>query len=197
MKITSNRSVKKLFLSQQAYVEKVVKRFNMNNAKPVTVLFAAHFKLSVDMSPKIDEEMEHIYSVPYLSHHRDMEMGSSYYGNHLALMVKTVVFSEKTLFWLLLLIGSLNNCVTANPEAHKANMPGYNRVMYRATNPSNPTPVRAVEVDSAQGLAATTTAIVFPWSHSEQHHEQDDDQQKNDSIASPFPGILLVNSRRM
>ncbi|KAF2293081.1 hypothetical protein GH714_036342 [Hevea brasiliensis] len=67
MEITRDRSVWKLFLSQQAYVEKVLKRFNMNNAKPVTVLFAAHFKLSVDMSPKIDEEMEHMSSVPYSS----------------------------------------------------------------------------------------------------------------------------------
>ncbi|KAF2301408.1 hypothetical protein GH714_023842 [Hevea brasiliensis] len=67
MKITRDRSVGKLFLSQQAYVEKVLKRFNMNNAKPVTVLFVPHFKLSKDMLPKTDEEMEHISSVPYSS----------------------------------------------------------------------------------------------------------------------------------
>ncbi|KAF2283624.1 hypothetical protein GH714_012502 [Hevea brasiliensis] len=36
----------------------------MNNAKPVTVPFAAHFKLFANMSPKIDEEMEHMSSVP-------------------------------------------------------------------------------------------------------------------------------------
>ncbi|KAF2299939.1 hypothetical protein GH714_006337 [Hevea brasiliensis] len=39
----------------------------MNNAKPATVLFAAHFKLSADMSPKTDEEMKHMSSVPYSS----------------------------------------------------------------------------------------------------------------------------------
>ncbi len=39
----------------------------MNNAKPMTVPFATHFKLSADMSPKTDEEMEHMSSVPYLS----------------------------------------------------------------------------------------------------------------------------------
>ncbi|KAF2303916.1 hypothetical protein GH714_024506 [Hevea brasiliensis] len=54
MEITRDKSVGKLFLSQQAYVEKVLKRFNMNNAKPVTVPFAAHFKLSKDMSQKTD-----------------------------------------------------------------------------------------------------------------------------------------------
>ncbi len=67
MEITKDRSVGKLFLSQQAYIDKVLKRFNMNNAKPVTVPFAAHFKLSADMSPKTDEEMERMSSVPYSS----------------------------------------------------------------------------------------------------------------------------------
>ncbi|KAF2317627.1 hypothetical protein GH714_025846 [Hevea brasiliensis] len=67
IEITRNRSVGKFFLSQQAYVEKVLNRFNMNNAKPVTVPFTAHFKLSTNISPKIDEEMEHMSSVPYSS----------------------------------------------------------------------------------------------------------------------------------
>ncbi|KAF2321186.1 hypothetical protein GH714_035187 [Hevea brasiliensis] len=39
----------------------------MNNVKPVTVLFATNFKLFADMSPKTDEEMEHMSSVPYSS----------------------------------------------------------------------------------------------------------------------------------
>ncbi|KAF2291104.1 hypothetical protein GH714_020002 [Hevea brasiliensis] len=39
----------------------------MNNAKLVTIPFAAHFKLSADMSRKIDEEMEHMSNVPYSS----------------------------------------------------------------------------------------------------------------------------------
>ncbi|KAF2321947.1 hypothetical protein GH714_004756 [Hevea brasiliensis] len=74
-------SVGKLFLSQQAYVEKVLKHFNMNNAKLVTVPFAAHFKLSADMSPKTDEEMEHMSSVPY----------SSAFGSIIAKMSDSVV----------------------------------------------------------------------------------------------------------
>ena len=56
-----------LFLSQQTYVEKVLQRFNMNNSKPITVPLATHFKLSADMSPKTNMEMEHISSVPYSS----------------------------------------------------------------------------------------------------------------------------------
>ncbi|KAF2291596.1 hypothetical protein GH714_025996 [Hevea brasiliensis] len=67
MKITRDRSVGKLFLFQQAYVENVLKRFNMNNAKPVTVSFAAHFKLSADMLPKTDEKMEHIVVSRYVA----------------------------------------------------------------------------------------------------------------------------------
>ncbi|KAF2286317.1 hypothetical protein GH714_013784 [Hevea brasiliensis] len=39
----------------------------MNNAKPITVPFAVHFKLFTDTSPKTDEEMEHMSSVPYSS----------------------------------------------------------------------------------------------------------------------------------
>ncbi len=54
-------------MSQQAYVEKVLKRFNMNNAKSMTVPFVVHFKLSADISPKTYEEMEHMSSVPYSS----------------------------------------------------------------------------------------------------------------------------------
>ncbi|KAF2318359.1 hypothetical protein GH714_005959 [Hevea brasiliensis] len=59
-----------LFISiaaMMAYVKKVLKHFNMSNAKPVTISFATHFMLSVDISPKIDEKMEHTSSVPYLS----------------------------------------------------------------------------------------------------------------------------------
>ncbi|KAF2308803.1 hypothetical protein GH714_019903 [Hevea brasiliensis] len=39
----------------------------MNNTKPVTIPFAAYFKLSANMSLKTDEEMEHMSSIPYLS----------------------------------------------------------------------------------------------------------------------------------
>ncbi|KAF2320698.1 hypothetical protein GH714_030217 [Hevea brasiliensis] len=53
MEISRDKSVGKLFLSQQAYVEIVLKHFNMNNAKPMTIPFAVHFKLFADMSPKV------------------------------------------------------------------------------------------------------------------------------------------------
>ncbi|KAF2323179.1 hypothetical protein GH714_033902 [Hevea brasiliensis] len=39
----------------------------MNKSKPLIVSFTAHFKLSIDISPKIDEKIEHMSSIPYSS----------------------------------------------------------------------------------------------------------------------------------
>ena len=49
MKIIRDRKNKKLWLSQEDYVKKVLKRFNMDKAKPVATPLASHFKLSKDM----------------------------------------------------------------------------------------------------------------------------------------------------
>ena len=46
MRIIRDRKNKKLTLSQNEYIQKVLKRFNMHNAKPVSTPFASHFKLS-------------------------------------------------------------------------------------------------------------------------------------------------------
>jgi len=46
MKIHRDRSSKKLWLSQQGYVEKVLDKFGMSSAKPVSTPLANHFKLS-------------------------------------------------------------------------------------------------------------------------------------------------------
>jgi len=67
MEITRDRRLGKLTLSQRSYVEKVLKRFNMIGVKPVSVPYASHFRLSTDMSPKTDEEMDKMSSVPYSS----------------------------------------------------------------------------------------------------------------------------------
>ena len=48
MEIHKDRSSRKLWLSQQSYIEKVLNRFGMNSAKPVRNLLAYHFKLSLD-----------------------------------------------------------------------------------------------------------------------------------------------------
>ena len=39
----------------------------MKNAKPVSTPFSSHFKLSKEMCPKTQEEMEYMSKVPYAS----------------------------------------------------------------------------------------------------------------------------------
>jgi ATP-binding cassette subfamily B (MDR/TAP) protein 1 len=67
MEIKRDRKVKKLWLSQEKYVEKVLSRFNMDKAKAVVTPLARHFKLTDKMCPKSEEEMEYMDRVPYSS----------------------------------------------------------------------------------------------------------------------------------
>ena len=53
--------------SDLEYIQKVLKRFNMHNAKPVSTHFSSHFKLSKEMCPKTQEDMDYISKVPYAS----------------------------------------------------------------------------------------------------------------------------------
>jgi len=46
MEISRDRKSGLLFLSQQNYIKKVLQRFNMQNAKAVSIPIAPHFKLS-------------------------------------------------------------------------------------------------------------------------------------------------------
>lgn len=56
-----------LLLSQKDYVEKVLKRFLMDGAKPVSTPLATHFKLSLNDVPKTEKEVEQMSQVPYTS----------------------------------------------------------------------------------------------------------------------------------
>ena len=56
-----------LKLSQSKYVKKVLNRFNMNKAKPVSTPLGSHFKLSKEQSPKTEEEMDYMSKVSYAS----------------------------------------------------------------------------------------------------------------------------------
>ena len=67
MRITRKRKNRKLTLFQGEYIEKLLKRFNMHNAKPVSTPFASHFKLSKEMFPKTQEDMDYMSKVPYAS----------------------------------------------------------------------------------------------------------------------------------
>jgi hypothetical protein len=67
MRITRDRKNRKLTLSQGEYTEKVLERFRMQNAKLVSTPLASHFKLTKEMCPKTQEEIEYMSRVPYSS----------------------------------------------------------------------------------------------------------------------------------
>ncbi|RVW31691.1 Retrovirus-related Pol polyprotein from transposon TNT 1-94 [Vitis vinifera] len=67
MRIIRDKANGTLKLSQSEYVKKVLSRFNMNEAKPVSTPLGSHFKLSKKQSPKTEEERDHMSKVPYAS----------------------------------------------------------------------------------------------------------------------------------
>ena len=56
MRITRDRKNHKLTMSQSEYIEKVLKRFSMENEKPISIPLAIHFKLSKEECPKTQKE---------------------------------------------------------------------------------------------------------------------------------------------
>jgi hypothetical protein len=67
MKIIRDRKFGLLYLNQKKYIEKVLHRFNMHNAKPVSTPLAPHFKLSAKQCAKFDDHLEYMSKVPYSS----------------------------------------------------------------------------------------------------------------------------------
>lgn len=67
MEIRRDRQKKKLWLSQVDYVEKVLERFSMQDAKTVTVPMPSHFKLSKEQCASSEEERKYMDGVPYAS----------------------------------------------------------------------------------------------------------------------------------
>ena len=67
MEITRDRTSGLLFLSQRNYIKKVLHRFNMHDAKPVSTPIAFHFKLSATQCASTAEDVEYMSSVPYSS----------------------------------------------------------------------------------------------------------------------------------
>ena len=65
MEIIRRRSEGFLYLGQTSYIEKLLRRFNMHEAKTVSTPIAAHFKLSVNQSPKTEEDLKYMASIPY------------------------------------------------------------------------------------------------------------------------------------
>ena len=65
MHITWDRSNGYIYLSQYEYVCKILKRFNMENAKPLGTPLSMHVKLNKDGCPKLDHEKEFMSKIPY------------------------------------------------------------------------------------------------------------------------------------
>ncbi|CAH9143473.1 unnamed protein product [Cuscuta epithymum] len=67
MRIERDEAVGRLYLSQAEYIQKVLERFRMQDAKAVSVPLGSHFKLSKEDSPKNKEERAQMQKVPYTS----------------------------------------------------------------------------------------------------------------------------------
>ena len=67
MRIMHDRKDKRLWLSQEKYIKKVLNKFNMKDAKLVGTPFGAHFKLSTELYPSNDKEKEEMSKIPYAS----------------------------------------------------------------------------------------------------------------------------------
>uniref|UniRef100_A0A2N9HZR4 CCHC-type domain-containing protein n=1 Tax=Fagus sylvatica TaxID=28930 RepID=A0A2N9HZR4_FAGSY len=67
MEIRRDREARKLWLSQKNYIRKVLEKFSMLDAKPVSTPLANHFRLSGSQCPKNEEEIENMSKVPYAS----------------------------------------------------------------------------------------------------------------------------------
>ncbi|CAL5378709.1 unnamed protein product [Camellia sinensis] len=67
MKIVCDRETKRLWLSQEKYVEQVIEKFNKKDTKPVSTPLANHFKLSKSSCPSSTKEREEMETIPYSS----------------------------------------------------------------------------------------------------------------------------------
>ena len=65
MDILRNRSKRELKLVQADYISKIIKKFQMQGTKSVSIPLAAHFKLSKEKMPKTDQERKEMSLVPY------------------------------------------------------------------------------------------------------------------------------------
>lgn len=75
MNISRDRELATLNINQFEYIDKIVNKFSLQDAKPVTVPIAHHFKLSKAHSPKTEEDKKHMQNIPYSN-----AVGSLMYG---------------------------------------------------------------------------------------------------------------------
>ena len=65
IKITRDRNTKLLYLDQENYLEKVLKKINMAESKALSTPISKGTILSKNMPPKDKEEQEFVEKVPY------------------------------------------------------------------------------------------------------------------------------------
>ena len=58
IEITCDGKNRRLRLSQESYIERILERFNMKEAKPITAPLSDHFKLNKRSCPSIEEKKE-------------------------------------------------------------------------------------------------------------------------------------------
>ena len=67
MEITRDRKNRRLWQSQERYVERILERFNMKEAKPTNLPLGGHFKLNKRSCPSTKEEKKKMVVIPYSS----------------------------------------------------------------------------------------------------------------------------------
>jgi len=67
VKIVRNRPKKVLGMGQEAYIKRVLERFQMPHSKPVDTPVEKGLTLSLDQCPKTDQDKEKMKHVPYAS----------------------------------------------------------------------------------------------------------------------------------
>jgi hypothetical protein len=67
MQIIRDRKIRRLWLSQEKYIERVLERFNMQGAKEVSCPLPNHLKLSKKLCPSMEKENDEMSRVSYSS----------------------------------------------------------------------------------------------------------------------------------
>lgn len=65
MEIQRDRTAGRIWISQAKYIQKVLEKFNMQEAKVVSTPLTAHFRLSGQQCPTSEEEQQVMKKVPY------------------------------------------------------------------------------------------------------------------------------------
>src|SRR5579871_1822030 len=67
IEIKRDRKNRTISLSQSKYIEDILKKYGIENCRPISTLIDINKKLSKEMCPKIPEEAQEIKNIPYQS----------------------------------------------------------------------------------------------------------------------------------